>query len=69
MLTYGPDPDWSKNLNAAGGGRMRRNAKTFGVADPRVVARDEAAQQVSKGWRPIIARLPLEQAVLLTKTD
>jgi len=25
LLTYGPDRDWLKNLNAAGGGRIRRN--------------------------------------------
>jgi hypothetical protein len=47
---------------------MRRHGKTIGVADPRVVSRAEAAQHVIKGWRPIIARVPFEQAVLLTKT-
>ncbi|MBO0865449.1 MAG: nitroreductase family deazaflavin-dependent oxidoreductase [Mycobacterium sp.] len=69
MLTYGPDRDWLKNLNAAGGGRMRRNAKTFGVTGPRTVTKAEAAAHVSGAWRPIFARLPFEQAVLLTKTD
>jgi deazaflavin-dependent oxidoreductase (nitroreductase family) len=68
MLTYGPDRDWLKNLTAAGNARMRRYGKTIGVADPRVVTRAEAAQHVSKGWRPIIARVPFEQAVLLTKS-
>ena len=34
LLTYGPDRDWLKNLVAAGGGRMRRNGKSFGIADP-----------------------------------
>ena len=28
LLTYGPDRDWLKNLNAAGGGKMRRHGKT-----------------------------------------
>lgn len=69
LLTYGPDRDWLKNLNAAGGGRMRRNAKTFGVTGPRTVTKAEAAAHVTGGWRPIFARLPFEQAVLLTKTD
>ncbi|WP_375486863.1 nitroreductase family deazaflavin-dependent oxidoreductase [uncultured Mycobacterium sp.] len=69
LLTYGPDRDWLKNLNAAGGGRMRRSGKTFGVTDPRKVSRDEAAQHVTRGWRPIFARLPFEEAVLLTKTE
>jgi deazaflavin-dependent oxidoreductase (nitroreductase family) len=69
LLTYGPDRDWLKNLNAAGGGRMRRSGKTFGVANPRKVDRDEAAKHVVGGWRPIFARLPFEEAVLLTKTE
>lgn len=69
LLTYGPDRDWLKNLTAAGGGRMRRNGKSFGIADPRVVTKAEAAEHVSGGARPIFARLPFEDAVLLTKTD
>jgi deazaflavin-dependent oxidoreductase (nitroreductase family) len=68
VLSYGPDRDWLKNLKAAGTGRMRRHGKSIGVADPRVVTRAEAAQHVSKGWRPIISRVPFEQAVLLTRT-
>jgi len=68
LLTYGPDRDWLKNLNAAGGGRMHRNGKTFGIADPQVVTKAEAAAHVTPGARPIFARLPFEQAVLLTKT-
>ncbi|ETW22142.1 nitroreductase family deazaflavin-dependent oxidoreductase [Mycobacterium gastri] len=69
VLTYGPDRDWLKNLKAAGGGRMRRRAKTFGIADPRVVSMAEAAPQVAAGWRPIFARLPFESAVLFTRTS
>jgi deazaflavin-dependent oxidoreductase (nitroreductase family) len=68
LLTYGPNRDWLKNITAAGGGRMRRHGKTFGVTEPRVVSRAEAAPHVARGWRPIFARLPFEQAVLLTKT-
>jgi deazaflavin-dependent oxidoreductase (nitroreductase family) len=69
LLTYGPDRDWLKNLNAAGGGRMHRNAKTFGVTEPRTVTKEEATPHVSAAWRPIFGRLPFEQAVLLTKSD
>ncbi|MBV8785083.1 MAG: nitroreductase family deazaflavin-dependent oxidoreductase [Mycobacterium sp.] len=69
LLTYGPDRDWLKNLTAAGGGRMRRHGKTFGIADPRVVTRDEAAAHVSPRTRTVFGRLPFEQAVLLTRTD
>lgn len=68
MLTYGPDRDWLKNLTAAGGGRMRHRGKIFGIADPQVVTKAEAAAHVTPGMRRIFARLPFEQAVLLTKT-
>ncbi|OBI38095.1 nitroreductase family deazaflavin-dependent oxidoreductase [Mycobacterium sp. E2238] len=68
LLTYGPDRDWLKNLTAAGGGRMRRNGKGFGIADPRVVTKAEAAEHVTRG-RTVFARLPFEDAVLLTKTE
>lgn len=68
LLTYGPDRDWLKNLTAAGGGRMRRNGKTFGIADPRVVTKAEAAAHVSPGARRVFARLPFDDALLLTKT-
>lgn len=67
LLTYGPDRDWLKNITAAGGGRLRRYGKTFAVTQPRVVARAAAAARVRPGWRPIFARLPFEQAVLLTR--
>jgi deazaflavin-dependent oxidoreductase (nitroreductase family) len=67
LLTYGPDRDWLKNLTAAGGGRIRRNGKMFGITDPQVVTKAEAASHVTRGRR-IFARLPFEQAVLFTLT-
>jgi len=67
LLTYGPDRDWLKNLKAAGGGRIRRNGKTFGITDPQVVSRAEAATHLTRG-RGVFARLPFEQAVLFTRT-
>jgi deazaflavin-dependent oxidoreductase (nitroreductase family) len=68
MLTYGPNRDWLKNITAAGGGGMRRHGKTFGVVDPQVVSRAEAATRVTPRARRVFARLPFEQAVLLTRT-
>lgn len=67
LLTYGPDRDWLKNITAAGGGRLRRYGKTFAVTDPRVMPQAEAARAVKGLWRPIFARLPFEQAVLLRR--
>lgn len=68
VLTYGPDRDWLKNLKAAGGGRLRSRGKEFGIADPRVVSKDEAVTHVTRRTRRVFARLPFEQAVLLTRT-
>ena len=68
LLSYGPNRDWLKNITAAHGGRMRRYGKTFGLTDPRVVSKAEAAEHVTRKWRPVFARAPFEQAVLLTKT-
>ena len=48
---------------------MRRSAKTFGITDPRVVSKAEAAPHIEGAWRVPFARMPFEQVVLLTKTD
>ncbi|WP_406817186.1 nitroreductase family deazaflavin-dependent oxidoreductase [Mycobacterium sp. M23085] len=69
LLSYGPDRDWLKNLIAAGGGRLRTKGKSFGIADPRVVSKHEAAAYVRRGVRPVFERIPFEQAVLLTRTS
>ena len=69
LLSYGPDRDWLKNLTAAGGGRMRRHGETFGITDPRVVTKEEAAAHVTPRARPVFKRIPFEQAVLLTRTS
>lgn len=63
LLTYGPDRDWLKNLNAAGGGKIVRRGKTHDVVNPRVVSRDEAAALVKSR---AFGKLPFDQAVLLT---
>ncbi|HLR98481.1 MAG TPA: nitroreductase family deazaflavin-dependent oxidoreductase [Mycolicibacillus parakoreensis] len=68
VLTYGPDRDWLKNLQAAGGGRLQRHGRTIEVTDPRVVSKAEAAEQVSERTRRLFARLPFDNAVLLTAT-
>ncbi len=48
---------------------MRRNGKSFGISDPHLVAKAEAASHVTGGAQPIFATLPFEQAVLLTRTS
>jgi deazaflavin-dependent oxidoreductase (nitroreductase family) len=67
LLSYGPDRDWLQNITAAGGGRLKRYGTTFAVADPRVMTKAEAASHVTGWWRPVFARIPFEQAVLLRR--
>ena len=67
LLTYGPNRDWLKNTLSAGSGRMRRYGKTLELTEPRVMPKAEVAQSVKGLWRPIFARLPFEQAVLLKR--
>lgn len=67
LLTYGPNRDWLKNVTAAGGGRMRRYGKLFEVRDPLVMPKAQAAASVTGLGRLLFARLPFEQAVLLTR--
>jgi deazaflavin-dependent oxidoreductase (nitroreductase family) len=67
LLTYGPNRDWLKNVTASGGAHLQRYGKTFELVDPIVVPKAEAAQSVKGLWRPIFARLPFEQAVLLRR--
>ncbi|ULE34184.1 nitroreductase family deazaflavin-dependent oxidoreductase [Mycobacterium sp. IDR2000157661] len=69
LLTYGPDRDWLKNLSAAGAGRVTRYGRTFGVRDPRVVPKREAATSVTGWMRPLFAVLPFDQALLLTRAE
>ena len=66
LLSYGPDRDWLKNITAAGGAQMR---KTIALTDPRVMPKAEAAQAVTGSARPIFARLPFDEAVLLKRAD
>jgi hypothetical protein len=47
---------------------MRRHGKTFSVANPQTVTKEEAAAHVSGAAHRVFGRLPFEQAVLLTKT-
>jgi deazaflavin-dependent oxidoreductase (nitroreductase family) len=69
LLTYGPNRDWLKNITATGGCHMKRYGKTILLVDPQVVPKDEAARSVKGLWRPVFARLPFEQAVLLKRAS
>src|ERR1700722_7362648 len=62
LLTYGPDRDWLKNVNAAGGARMRRHGKTFSVSNPRTVTKAQAPPPVSGAAGRGSRRTPLAPA-------
>jgi deazaflavin-dependent oxidoreductase (nitroreductase family) len=47
-LTYGPDADWVKNIQAAGGCELRTRGRVLRVSEPRVY-RD----QTRRGIRPV----------------
>lgn len=47
-LTYGPDTDWVKNIQAAGGCELRTRGQVLRATDPRVY-RDETR----RGIRPV----------------
>lgn len=68
LLPYGLDRDWLKNVTASGGGQMRSRGRTFGVANPQIVSRDQAAEHIDGRMRRVVERLPFEHAVLLTET-
>jgi deazaflavin-dependent oxidoreductase (nitroreductase family) len=69
LLSYGPDRDWVKNLNAAGGGQIKHYGRMHSYTDPRVVTKAEAAPHV-KGVaaRALFSMLPFEYALLLTRS-
>jgi deazaflavin-dependent oxidoreductase (nitroreductase family) len=68
-LAYGPNRDWLKNIEAAGGAQLRRRAKTFGIASPQVVSKAEAEKYVTGGGRVLFARIPFEEVLLLNRTS
>lgn len=54
-------------IGYTGGAHMKRHGKIIELVDPVVVPKDEAAQSVTGLWRPVVARLPFEQAVVLKR--
>ncbi len=51
-LTYGPDTDWLRNIQAAGGGELRTRGLVFQVSEPRVYHDQDRA-----GIRPAERRM------------
>jgi deazaflavin-dependent oxidoreductase (nitroreductase family) len=60
VMTYGPDVDWVKNVDAAGGAEIRTKRRTVRLADPRHVT-DEARRCVPAAVRPILRLLGVDE--------
>ncbi|WP_102144150.1 nitroreductase family deazaflavin-dependent oxidoreductase [Mycobacterium hubeiense] len=67
LLPYQPDRDWLKNLQAAGGGRMKIAGRTFDVADPRIVPTRDALALLKSPWRQLLKRTGVEYTLLLRR--
>jgi deazaflavin-dependent oxidoreductase (nitroreductase family) len=52
-LTYGPDTDWVRNVQAAGGCELRTRGRVVRVSEPRVY-HDETRQGVSPAARQVL---------------
>ena len=46
-LTYGPDVDWLKNLEAAGGGEVEVRGERLAIGPPVAVATEEGLARMS----------------------
>jgi deazaflavin-dependent oxidoreductase (nitroreductase family) len=56
VLTYGPNRDWVKNLEAAGGGELIHRRRTVRVTNPRMADAAVALPHVApfgRAWRKV----------------
>jgi deazaflavin-dependent oxidoreductase (nitroreductase family) len=63
-LTYGPDTDWLKNIQAAGGGELRTRGRRLRVDSPRVY-RDEERKGIRPAERQVLRLLGVADFVYL----
>ena len=63
-LTYGPDTDWLRNIQAAGGGELRTRGRVFQVSEPRVY-HDEQRAGIRPGERQMLRLLGVADFVHL----
>ena len=67
LLTSRPRPRLAEEHHRRGWRADARHGKTIELTDPRVMPKAEAAPAVNGLARPVFARLPFEQAVLLER--
>ena len=66
-LTYGPDTDWLRNIQAAGSGELRTGGQVFQVSEPRVYHDPERAG-IRAGERQMLRLLGVADFVHLKAT-
>jgi deazaflavin-dependent oxidoreductase (nitroreductase family) len=60
VMTYGPDVDWVKNVDAAGGAEVLTKGQTVRLTDPRHLT-DRERRCVPAAVRPILGLLGVDQ--------
>lgn len=63
-LTYGPDTDWLKNLEAAGGGQVIARGTSYEVGPPEQIG-VEGMKRMPSVARPILRAIDVDEFVLL----
>jgi deazaflavin-dependent oxidoreductase (nitroreductase family) len=63
-LTYGPDTDWLKNLEAAGGGEVIAGRHSYRVGSPRLIGA-EGMTRMPGVARPILRAIDVDEFALL----
>jgi hypothetical protein len=67
-LTYGPDTDWLKNVNAAGGCTITTRGVSYRLENPKVVT-DPHLTGMPAPVRIILRRIGVEQFLHLDPAD
>ena len=60
VMTYGPDADWVRNVDAAGGAEIRTRGQTVRLTDPRLFT-DRERRCVPAAVRPMLGLLDVDQ--------
>lgn len=66
-LPWGRGTDWVRNLEAAGGGRIRWKGTTYAVSDPTIVGRAEALATAGGIRRRMMSRWDLDEFLRLRR--
>jgi deazaflavin-dependent oxidoreductase (nitroreductase family) len=64
-LPWGPGTDWVRNLQAAGGGRVRWKGASYAVTEPTVVGAEEPLAAAKALQRRVLSRWKLEHFLRL----